>query len=68
MDLFTPFAQILVEVVADYMSRLCSRLAAEKESCQDSGSQNGFPDIVERVFREHNGLRSVLAIQVCDLI
>ncbi len=55
--------QTLAEVVADYMSRLSRRLAEEKESCQLDASDNGFPDVVERVFKEQLGLRSVLAVQ-----
>ena len=58
------YFQILVEVVADYMGRLCRRIAEDKEYCQLSGSVNGFPDSIERVFREHLGLRSVLSLQV----
>ena len=57
----------MVEVVADYMSRLCRRIAEEKEYCQLSNSPNGFPDPIERVFREHLGLRSVLSLQVNTL-
>lgn len=55
--------QILVEVVADYMGRLCRRIAEDKEYCQLADSVNGFPDPMERVFREHLGLRSVLSLQ-----
>ena len=46
------------------MGRLCRRIAEDKEYCQLSDSVNGFPDPIERVFREHLGLRSVLSLQV----